>query len=174
MNKICTKCGDEKPLEEFALLSKGKHGRHAQCKACARRYANERYKNDTVFREQLKAVSRIRVMKAYYSDLASSRAKARIRAHSTNGLERLRIQSIKYRGNVENREKIKARSALNEAVRSGKINRPRTCSTPGCGNSNVTAHHHNGYDREHWFDVIWLCLICHKAAERPIVFLEKS
>lgn len=32
--KVCTKCGEEKPLEEFHVDRRGKDGRQAQCKPC--------------------------------------------------------------------------------------------------------------------------------------------
>lgn len=37
-SKVCTKCGEEKLLEEFYRAKKGKFGRSSQCKACNRLY----------------------------------------------------------------------------------------------------------------------------------------
>lgn len=34
ITKICTKCGEEKPLGLYGKLAKGKHGRRAQCNEC--------------------------------------------------------------------------------------------------------------------------------------------
>lgn len=32
--KVCTKCGTEKPLEEYYAAKSGKYGKYADCKAC--------------------------------------------------------------------------------------------------------------------------------------------
>ena len=43
--KECTKCGDEKNLNEFPNKKRGKYGKAAQCKACTNLANSERYKN---------------------------------------------------------------------------------------------------------------------------------
>lgn len=40
--KACTRCGHSKPLFEFGKDSRNKSGLKAECKACARAYANAR------------------------------------------------------------------------------------------------------------------------------------
>ncbi|SRR6266516_6317948 len=37
-----------------------------------------------------------------------------------------------------------------------------------CGDPNTEAHHHNGYDKAHALDVVWLCYPHHIEAERRI------
>lgn len=39
-SRICTKCGEEKPLEEFSRNKQGKYGRRAFCKACEHKIQN--------------------------------------------------------------------------------------------------------------------------------------
>ena len=58
-------------------------------------------------------------------------------------------------------EKWKARAKLRYAVKMGKIIKPYSClwdesPTSGC-NGKIEAHHHLGYEGEHWKDVLWLC-----------------
>lgn len=54
----------------------------------------------------------------------------------------------------------RAHSAVTAAIRLGKLIRPKTCAK--CGKPcKPEGHHHNGYAKEHWFDVIWLCKGCH-------------
>ena len=49
MTKICSKCGEEKPLESFHNHTRSKDGKQAQCKACARIASNEwRRRNKSV------------------------------------------------------------------------------------------------------------------------------
>ena len=39
----------------------------------------------------------------------------------------------------------------------------------------IQAHHHNGYEREHWLDVVWLCRACHNDTHRsPSVVVAES
>jgi len=60
--------------------------------------------------------------------------------------------------------KIKARYTVSNALRDGRITRPDTCRECGVV-GNVEAHHHEGYDRENWLNVEWLCVPCHKKAD---------
>ena len=54
----------------------------------------------------------------------------------------------------------KAHVALNRAIRAGRITKPRRC--PACNRERkIEAHHHRGYDRQHWLDVVWRCRQCH-------------
>lgn len=39
--KVCTKCREEKPLGAFNRLTRGKGGRSARCKECARAYQRQ-------------------------------------------------------------------------------------------------------------------------------------
>ncbi len=54
--------------------------------------------------------------------------------------------------------KVKARLAVRNAVYRGKIKR-LPCEV--CRDENSQAHHFMGYEKEHWFDVKWLCRIHH-------------
>lgn len=66
-------------------------------------------------------------------------------------------------------EKWKARALLREAVRKGKIIKPKYCekiilSSTLC-KGRIEAHHYLGYEGEHWKDVQWLCVKHHKEAD---------
>lgn len=50
-HKTCTKCGEEKPLEEFAAHERGLWGRRADCLACHRIY-NREYIQDPIKRKE--------------------------------------------------------------------------------------------------------------------------
>ncbi len=52
---------------------------------------------------------------------------------------------------------------LNYYVNKGVI---KKLPCEACGELEVEGHHHKGYDREHWLDVIWLCIVHHVQAER--------
>lgn len=53
-----------------------------------------------------------------------------------------------------------ARSALREAVRKGTVKK-EPCF---CGEKIVQGHHHNGYGKNSWLDVQWLCREHHRQA----------
>lgn len=53
--------------------------------------------------------------------------------------------------------KIKARRAVNYAVRSGKLIRPDTCSS--CGAGGRIEGHHPDYTKP--LEVVWVCTPCH-------------
>jgi hypothetical protein len=53
-----------------------------------------------------------------------------------------------------------AHTAVHNAIRDGRL-RKQPCQE--CGTWLVHAHHHMGYEPEHWLDVQWLCVRHHKA-----------
>lgn len=59
-----------------------------------------------------------------------------------------------------------ARAAVWRAVKSGRLERS-DCQV--CSSTKVEAHHHNGYEKEHWLDVVWLCNEHHVAAHREVI-----
>lgn len=62
-------------------------------------------------------------------------------------------------------DKRQARNAISHALTEGKLIRPVICSIcnkPSDLVGKIMAHHHNGYDKEHWLDVIWVCVRCHR------------
>lgn len=62
-------------------------------------------------------------------------------------------------------ERNAARSAVNNAVRSGKLLPARSLVCVGCGLPAVHYHHHLGYSREHRLSVIPVCAACHAIME---------
>ena len=70
------------------------------------------------------------------------------------------------------RERIKeqAMHAVNHAVSKGKLKHPREIGCAHCRHAGEDRrheyHHHNGYSKEHWLDVVCLCSGCHKIESR--------
>lgn len=62
---------------------------------------------------------------------------------------------------VKNKAKVKARSSVHNAIKSGLIQRPSTCSSCGV-TCKPEAHHANGYSFDNWLKIEWLCIDCHK------------
>lgn len=76
-----------------------------------------------------------------------------------------------YHNDVIFRLKVKARSLVSHALKTGKIVKPDSCQSNGrygvaCSKGRLEAHHIHGYwPRAAWLDVEWLCTDCHKAAD---------
>lgn len=66
-------------------------------------------------------------------------------------------------------EQVRARSAINYEVRAGRIER-QPCVK--CGDLKTEAHHHHGYDQDHWLNVVWLCRAHHKQVHTGSAMVE--
>lgn len=75
------------------------------------------------------------------------------------GLAAGRRGNKKYRQRHPDREK--ARTAISNAIQSGKLPQARTLKCLHCGKRAKEYHHHLGYSPQHWLDVVALCKRCH-------------
>ena len=73
---------------------------------------------------------------------------------------KLKIYIDKYK--EENLHKIRARDFVHNAIRRYGFQK-QPCTE--CGSIEVQAHHHKGYAREHYLDIIWLCPLHHRDYE---------
>jgi len=73
-----------------------------------------------------------------------------------------------------------AQAAVRDAIKSGDLVRPAVCSVKGCTETTkIEAHHHRGYEKENWINVVWLCKRHHwqandqqrKGIENPVFTL---
>jgi 5-methylcytosine-specific restriction endonuclease McrA len=55
INKVCTKCAQEKPLDAFDREKRGLHGRRADCKQCRNEYRKNLYHTSDKYRNAQKA-----------------------------------------------------------------------------------------------------------------------
>lgn len=127
--KACKNCGESKPLADYYVHSRMTDGRLNQCKECV---------------------------------------KARVRAHRTDNIDRIR-EYDRSRGSrmtaddlraqrARHPEKYKARMAVGNALRDGRLTR-QDCEQ--CGAEDNIHAHHDDYSRP--LDVRWLCSRCHHA-----------
>ena len=79
-------------------------------------------------------------------------------------------KQIKIRHNTKHPEKAFARSVLQLALRMGQISKPESCDRCGeippvmhDGRSSIQGHH-SDYAKP--LDIEWLCIPCHKKADR--------
>jgi hypothetical protein len=63
--------------------------------------------------------------------------------------------------------KSKAQTAVQLAVKRGDLPRIRSQRCVGCGGTAVSYHHHKGYSKANWLNVVPLCGICHGKEHSP-------
>lgn len=131
MTKACFKCGVVKPLSDFYRHSKMKDGTLNKCKECTRSDVHGRY-------------------------VATRPERSLYERHRQQQPKR-KQDRLKYRAAHQERypEKYKARTAVSNAVRDGRLVK-RPCES--CGVDKAQAHHED-YSRP--LDVQWLCFACH-------------
>jgi len=77
-------------------------------------------------------------------------------------LEYIKIRMKAHRARYKKMfpERVKAGVAVREAIRRKLIQKPTSFQCP-CGDKAKMYHHHLGYAREHWLDVVAICYSCH-------------
>jgi hypothetical protein len=131
MEKKCTLCGELKPETDFYKNNLCRGGFSSQCKACVKARARVR---QIVKKDEIRAYERERSKLPHRVELRASA-----------------MQKEK----ANNPERVKARYAVSNAVRDGRL-RKMDCAF--CGSTNTVAHHHD-YSKP--LDVTWLCNPCH-------------
>ena len=140
ISKRCCHCKQSKPLNEFYRNKSSDDGHHYECKVCK----NER---DRVYRRSAKGKA---VNRRYQQ---SEKGKAAYKRY--NQTEKGKARQKRYPN------QIKATRAVNHAIRAGKLPRPDTFSCHYCPKPAQQYHHWHGYEKEHWLDVVPVCIDCH-------------
>ena len=65
----------------------------------------------------------------------------------------------------KDKQKIQARDAVSNAIKRGALPKAQDCPCGYCGHSTTAYHHHKGYRKEHFLDVVPVCDACHQTAE---------
>ena len=137
MKKKCLKCGEIKDIEMFYTHPKMIDGHINKCKACTKIDVHDNYKKN----------------KVYYQAYDRERNRDE---------ERKKRRAIYERNHREKYpEKYKARTAVNNAIRDGRLKKEPCCI---CGSMFSQAHHED-YSKP--LDVKWYCKQCHPITGRP-------
>ena len=136
--KRCSKCKVEKSRSEFGRNRSKKDGLQDRCKVCRAE-------------EQRTSAGKATNKRAHAKWSRTDAGKVSCRKNSKKHKEKFP-------------EKIKAENAVNNAIRDGKLIRPSHCED--CGKKKFVQGHHWSYKEEHWLDVEWLCMKCHRKLHR--------
>ncbi len=145
--KRCFKCGVLKELKEFYKHSQMADGHVNKCKECN--------KKDVRDNRELKI--------DYYTEYERNRAnlphriKAREDYAKTDGGKIVGIR-CKKKWIAENLIKRAASTIVGNAVRDGKLFKPKNCESCGLNNRRIHGHHD---DYNYPMTVRWLCPKCH-------------
>ncbi len=131
--KTCFKCGVPQPLSNFYRHPRMADGHLGKCKSCTKADVNSNYAS----------------RRKQYSEYEHQRNQDEGRR------SRKRLYEAKHRQN--NPDKAKARNAVSNAIRDGKLERG-PCEVVGCNNK--AQAHHDDYSQP--FQIRWLCFKHHR------------
>lgn len=155
--KQCSKCKEWKELSEFYRAISKKSGYTSQCKKCASE-ARRDYSRKEILKKYNSSQKGKSTRNRYEKTEKGRSAKKRYRQGGI-GREIERKNSANYKNRHPDR--AKAHYAIKDAVKTGKMPPARVLICNTCGDAAYHYHHYEGYEKEHWFDVIPLCLQCH-------------
>jgi len=164
INKTCRACKQTKPISEFYKNHRSRGGYFGKCKTCHIQYVmtyRQTERGRAVYRKanrKCKQTEKGKSRKKRYRKSDKGRRAACKYASTYRKTEKGKLRRKNQR--IRNLHKFQAREAVRHAVRGGKLPRADAlkCS---CGNQAKHYHHHNGYDKAHWLDVVPICVPCH-------------
>lgn len=138
LSKICFKCEEEKPIEEFYRHPRMKDGHLGKCKACAKSYS----------------------IQHRLSNLAKCRAYDIERFALPH--RKISVAKVTTRWRQQDSRIMKCHNAVTRAIRAGKLSKQNCCI---CGAIKAYAHHES-YDKP--LEVIWYCQVHHKERHKKM------
>jgi len=155
--KICRRCGQNKPLNEFYPHSQMADGHLNICKECTiERVKKYERKNKPII---------IKKDRERFRNLTGERRANRRRInHKWRKTHPNETFGFYQKWIRKNPEKVKAHNALSNAVRDGKIKKSKICKM--CGSQRLLHGHHESYKKQDWLNVTWVCYICHRKLHR--------
>jgi len=141
--KNCKQCGELKALDDYYAHPDTADRKSAKCVECVKENARaNRAKNIEYYREYDRNRGGGRWSQEYLNSMEYRDSCSR--------------SNKKYR--KQNPHKYKAHSAVSNAVRDGRLEKPGACET--CDDTGVIHGHHDDY--AYPLEVRWLCAACHR------------
>ncbi len=188
LTKICSKCKaiKEATLENFGPHKGTKSGYQSQCRVCRKEWKRQFYYSEEGRAKFLSEEHRSRCRAYSQSPAGQARLKRYMKSESgkeiyrrsnkkfkSTELGKLRMRQAGKRARLRYPEKAIARCRISNAVASGKVIKPAQCVL--CNSEGrLESHHYLGYSPEHWYDVQWLCVRCHKKADLKLSGSQKT
>ena len=135
ITKRCSKCKDDKSTSEFHKDKSRADGLCYLCKIC---------NNKRLAQHQKTKIGKIARKRHRQSEKGKATHKRAYQKYAANHPERR-----------------KAKDAVNNAIKSGKLPQPNTLNCNYCPKQ-AEQYHHPSYEPEHWLDVIPVCCLCHR------------
>lgn len=149
--KQCSRCRVNKTVDSFHRNAKAKDGLQYACVKCIKTYSQSERGRASVGRASKRYQSRHpETIKAWKASEA--------------GIDSRRRAEKKHRDTGKPKARHAAHGFLKYAVTKGVMPHISTHKCKECGVQADHYHHHNGYEKEHWLDVIPLCFACHNKA----------
>ena len=163
--KTCAECEKVKPIEDYYLHATGR--RESYCKECARAFGREQYHADHEAMKARNNAYRQRNKEELSAKERERRADPAYREQCAQELKEWRSRNREHVAAYNRSPQVNARSAVNKAVRSGKLPPAWAMVCGICQEAQgAEYHHYNGYEPEHWFDVEVTCTECHGREHR--------
>lgn len=159
MRRTCNRCKIPRDLEDFDKDRRNPSGRTGTCKLCRRTRAAAYY--HTVIKSDPNKLATLRSRQAKFC--RSDKGKAADRRYLATARGRTTRNEATKRYHRRYPLKTKARSRVSAEVRAGRLPPASSCLC-ACGRPATQYHHHHGYARKHWLDVIPVCNDCHQVS----------
>ena len=153
ITKTCRTCKQTKPITDFAKRLNSCDGYRNECKNC--KYQQERHwlRFQTTTRNPDEIRKQRNYQKCYQKQYSQTHKGIVVR------------QKALDRYTINHPERRDAKAAVRQAVKIGEL-APVGSLQCSCGEPANQYHHHKGYAREHWLDIIPLCKKCHTLTRR--------
>lgn len=142
--KQCCVCKERKSLSEFYKNKLSKGGHRNDCKTCCLKHNRE-------YRQTEKGKI------AFKRYRQSKKGKATRKQYLQSKTAKIARKAYK----IFYSQEIKARNAVNHAIRAGKLPRPDTLQCYYCLEKANQYHHHKGYTFKRQLDIVPACQKCH-------------
>lgn len=146
----CYRCKLQKPLNEFRRNITDSSGHGWECKTCSRELARlyHRENREVILKKWNMPEHKVKKLEwgRKYREIHPQKRTSR-------------------KSYARDRKKVLAKKAVWNAVKNGRLTRPKHCDC--CSKPcHPEAHHYLGYEIEHRLCVKWLCHKCHMARHR--------
>lgn len=142
--KLCSRCGEVKPFDQFSRDCRAKDGLQSACRSCMKQHRIT-HKVEIAKHDRL-----------YHSAHRPQQAARNRRYHAANPAAK---SASTQRWDAAHPGAAAARVRVQYALKAGRLIKPISCELCGSQPEILQGHHHLGY--EHPLQVQWLCSPCH-------------